>query len=74
MREHLGEVLAPERLADAPAAIERLLGEPDRFRAQMSRLRETTVFRLGHSIPDGAAELARLAERQRGVGSAANRG
>jgi hypothetical protein len=40
----------------------------------MRRLRETTVFRLGHSIPDGAAELARLAERQRGVGSTANRG
>jgi hypothetical protein len=74
MREHLGEVLSPERLADAPAAIERLLSEPQRFQQQMRQLRETIVFRLGHSIPDGAAEIARLADGQRGVGSAEQRG
>jgi len=69
MRGQLGEVLGPDRLAEAPAAIERLLSDPERFRGEMRRLRETIVFRLGHSIPDGAAEIARLADRQRGVGS-----
>jgi len=73
MREQLGEVVSPDRLADAPAAIERLLQDTERFRAQMRHLRETIVFRLGHSIPDGAAEIARLADQQRGVGSAGNR-
>ncbi len=73
MREQLGEVLGPDRLAEAPAAIERLLSDPERFRGEMRRLRETIVFRLGHSIEDGAAEIARLAERQRGVGSAEQR-
>ena len=74
MREQLGEVVSPERLSEAPIAIERLLSEPGRFREQMRSLREAVVFRLGHSIPDGAAEIARLADGQRGVGSADNHG
>jgi hypothetical protein len=28
-------------------------------------MRERMVFRLGHSIPDGAAEIARLADEHR---------
>ena len=28
----------------------------------MKELREQSVFRLGHSIPDGALEIARLAD------------
>jgi hypothetical protein len=74
MRDDLGEVLGPDRLDAAPAAIERLLQDPDRFRARMRELRETIVFRLGHSIPDGAAEIARLADQHRGIGSASSRG
>jgi hypothetical protein len=30
----------------------------------MRELRETQVFRLGHSVPDGAAEIARLADER----------
>ena len=74
MRGQLGEVLSPEQLDGAPAAIERLLGDPDRFRGEVRRLRDSIVFRLGHSVPDGAAEIARLADRQRGVGSSGQRG
>jgi len=70
MREQLGEVVSPEALQDAPAAVERLLAEPGRFQDEVRKLRETTVFRLGHSVPDGATELARLADQQRDVGSA----
>jgi hypothetical protein len=31
----------------------------------MREMRETMVFRLGHSLPDGAAEIARLADERR---------
>ncbi|MBT8057713.1 MAG: CDP-glycerol glycerophosphotransferase family protein [Gammaproteobacteria bacterium] len=72
IREQLGEVIGPDRLDEAALAIERLLADPGRFRDNMRRLRETTVFRLGHSVPDGARELARLADRQRGIGSGLN--
>lgn len=70
MRTRLGEVLEPDRLQDAPAAIERLLADPGRLRDEVRKLRETVVFRLGHSVPDGATEIARLADQQRSVGSA----
>jgi YidC/Oxa1 family membrane protein insertase len=62
IREQVGEIVAPDALHQAPAAIERLLGDRDRFRARMREMRQTMVFRLGHSVPDGAAEIARLAE------------
>jgi hypothetical protein len=66
IRDQVGEIVSPDALGEVPAVLERLLAEPERFRARMREMRETMVFRLGHSIPDGAAELARLAdERQR---------
>ena len=67
-------VVAPGALHEAPAAVERLLADPGRFRADMRALRETNVFRLGHSVPDGAAEIARLADEHEGVGSAGKNG
>jgi hypothetical protein len=63
IREQVGEVLDPSALDQAPAVIERLLASPDRFRNQVRELRDKSVFRLGHSIPDGAAEIARLADQ-----------
>jgi YidC/Oxa1 family membrane protein insertase len=65
IREQVGEIVSPDTLEDAPAAIERLLGEPEQFRGKMRELRDTMVFRLGHSIPDGAVEIARLADERR---------
>ena len=62
IRGQVGEIVSPEALNGAPAAIERLLAEPERFRSRMRELRESMVFRLGHSIPDGAAEIARLSD------------
>jgi len=64
IRRQLGEIISPDALHDAPAAIERLTGEPERFREKMRELRETMVYRLGHSIPDGAVEIARLADER----------
>jgi YidC/Oxa1 family membrane protein insertase len=65
IRRQVGEVISPDSLDLAPEAIERLIREPDRFRARMRELRESLVFRLGHSIPDGAAEIARIADERR---------
>ena len=62
IRCQVGEILSPETLDEAPAAIERLLAAPGRFRDEVCELREQKVFRLGHSIPDGAAEIKRLAD------------
>lgn len=64
IREEVGEVLAPTALEQAPEAIERLLANAGRFRERMRELREMSVYRLGHSIPDGAAEIARLADER----------
>ena len=74
MREQLGEIVRPDALEEAPAAVERLLAQPERFRGAMQKLRETCVFRLGHSVADGAAEIARLADLQDGIGSAGKHG
>ena len=65
IRSEVGEIVAPDALEKAPAAIERLLADPDRFRDRMQEMRETMVFRLGHSIPGGAVEIARLADERR---------
>jgi YidC/Oxa1 family membrane protein insertase len=65
IRTQVGEVVSPESLDEAPAAIERLVGDPGRFRARVRELRKTMVFRLGHSVPDGAAEIARIAGERR---------
>lgn len=62
IREQVGEVLAPSSLDRAPAAIESLLADPHRFRDHVRSLREQSVFRLGHSVSEGAREIARLAD------------
>ena len=64
IRHQVGEIVSPDVLREAPAAIERLVDDPDRFRKKMRELRETMVFRLGRSVPDGAAEIARLADQR----------
>jgi YidC/Oxa1 family membrane protein insertase len=64
IRNQVGEIVSPDALGEVPTVVERLLAEPERFRARMREMRETMVFRLGHSIPDGAAEIARLADER----------
>jgi YidC/Oxa1 family membrane protein insertase len=64
IRKLVGEIVSPDALQQAPAAVERLLTDPDRFRAKMRELRDNMVFRLGHSIPAGAGEIARLADEK----------
>lgn len=61
IRERVGAVLSPEALDQAPGLVAKRLEDRESFRQRMAALREKTVFRLGHSIPDGARELARIA-------------
>jgi len=65
MREQLGEIVAPEDLQTLPDVISRQLGGREEFVQRVRTLRDGFVYRLGHSIPDGADEIARLAEQQR---------
>jgi YidC/Oxa1 family membrane protein insertase len=65
MRSQLGSIVSPDHLDEIPQAISRLLDDRDAFAARMRALRERWVFRLGHSITDGAAEIARLADQQK---------
>lgn len=62
IRSQVGEILSPQSLDQAPAAIERLLATPGRFRDEVRELRAQKVFHLGHSIPNGAIEIKRLAD------------
>ena len=64
IRPQIGSVVAPERLDESPAAIRELLADRESFLPRIRELRGRTVFRLGHSIVDGAAELARLADER----------
>jgi len=64
IRHQVGEVLSPESLDEMPAAIERLLATSGQFRDAVRELREQKVFRLGHSIPDGATEIKRLSDER----------
>ncbi len=65
IRRQLGEVLAVDRLTEAPQAIRRLLDNTRRFREEVRALREEMVFRLGHSVADGAAEISAIAAAQK---------
>ena len=65
IRHTVGEVLSPDSLDEAPAIIEHLLASPGRFKQKVHELRAQTVFRLGHSVADGAVEIKRLADKCR---------
>jgi len=65
LRVQLGCVISPDQLQEIPQAITGLLSDLDGFSARMRALRERCVFRLGNSVADGAAEIARIAEQQK---------
>jgi len=64
IRTQVGEIIAPDRLEHTPAAIRRLLADREAFAGRMRELRERAVFNLGHCVPEGAREIARLADMQ----------
>ncbi|MGH6820957.1 MAG: hypothetical protein ACREDU_08880, partial [Methylocella sp.] len=64
IRGQIGTVISPAHIEMIPAAIRQMLEHRIDFTERMKILREQRVFRLGHSIPDGAAEIVRLAGEQ----------
>ena len=70
IRRELGAILPLDRLGEAPRYVAELLGDAEAFRKRSVALREEWAFNFGHSVEAGAREIARLAEQQRGRGSA----
>ena len=66
IRDQVGEVLPADALDQAPTALDRLLRDPEGFRARMRELRESSVFNLDGCTGPGAREIARLADERRG--------
>ncbi|MCC7259058.1 MAG: CDP-glycerol--glycerophosphate glycerophosphotransferase [Gammaproteobacteria bacterium] len=61
VREKLGALLPPSRLAEAPAVIRRLVREPEAFRQHVAALRRDWIHNLGRSGPAGAEAVAGIA-------------
>ena len=65
VRARLGALLKPERLGEAPKLIRELVGDPARFRREVAKLREESVYNLGNSGEAGALAIARIARECR---------
>jgi len=61
VRERLGALLPPSRLAEAPAVIRRLVADPARFREHVAGLRRDWMHNLGRSGPAAAEAVAAIA-------------
>lgn len=64
IRNQVGAIVAPDDLQQVPHRIRELLARRAELLDLMRELRRQMVFRLGHSIADGADELARIADQQ----------
>lgn len=63
IRSRVGAIIHPDHLDTLPQAVMQLLTQQAGFSLRMQQLRDEMVFRIGHSIAAGAAEIARLAEQ-----------
>ena len=66
VRERIGSILSPEKLADAPGVVRGLLENRQQFRDQVRSLRRDSVFNLGSSAKVGAIAVAQIAEEVSG--------
>jgi YidC/Oxa1 family membrane protein insertase len=64
IRSQVGTIVSPGELQRVPEEIHRLMAQRSELVGRMRELRQRMVFRLGHSIPDGADELAHIVEQQ----------
>lgn len=69
VREEIGEVLAPDRLADLPRAIESLCSDRASYRERLREARSRHVFHVGTSGAVAAEHIGRLAGRSSGEAS-----
>jgi YidC/Oxa1 family membrane protein insertase len=61
VRSEIGAILPPDRLAEAPDLVRRLVRERDGLRQRANVLRAACVFNLGRSGAAGAEAIARVA-------------
>lgn len=62
IRSQIGEVLAPDRMNELPAAVERLCADRLGFVGRIRDLREKTVYHPGRSAQVAAMKIAELAD------------
>jgi YidC/Oxa1 family membrane protein insertase len=62
VRDKIGAILAPQRLAEAPAMILNLLENPGQFSQRVRQLREACVFNLGCSSQAAARAVVEVAD------------
>ncbi len=62
VREKIGAVVAPDRLADIPDEIRRLVASPAHFREHVSTFRAANVFNFGVSSAIAAEAIAKLSD------------
>ena len=65
-RGRLGAVLHPDRIADAPDTIRRLVGDRAGFRQAMQALRDGSIFNVGRSGVAGAEAIQHIARQVAG--------
>jgi len=65
IRKKIGAIISPDHLEQVQEKIYDLLAHREEFARRARELRDHSVFRLGHSISAGAAEIVRLADQQK---------
>ena len=68
IRDKIGVILPPGRLAEAPVVVRRLLHDPPSFRQHVGTLRNEWVFNLGRSGPAGSEAIAGVAREATSTG------
>lgn len=63
VRDRIGRVVAPDRIADLPIQVEALVRERNALKARIRRVRDETVYNLGSSGRAGALAIAAMADR-----------
>jgi hypothetical protein len=61
VRDRIGALLPPGRLADAPRVIRELVRDPEQFRRNVAALRRQWMCNIGSSGPAGAKAIAAIA-------------
>ncbi|HET6564975.1 MAG TPA: CDP-glycerol glycerophosphotransferase family protein [Xanthomonadales bacterium] len=64
IRSQVGVIVAPDNLQQVPDKVLGLMARRAELTEHVRELRRQLVFRLGHSIADGADELARISDEQ----------